>query len=57
MNKINEKQFQNIGAKALEMCDGIKCNKSDYIEGLKMVVSDIESAQHVAEEELENEGE
>lgn len=52
MDSDIEEMFQEIADEAQERADAIDCPKEDYVEGLKLIISQLRSSLEAAEEEL-----
>jgi hypothetical protein len=55
MKKSTEKEFEEIAEETQSRCDSVECSKKDYLEGLDIVISMLESAADCTREELRRE--
>jgi hypothetical protein len=56
MKKSTEKEFDEIAEETQSRCDLVECPKEDYLEGLEIVISMLESAADCTREELRRDG-
>lgn len=47
-----EKQFEELGQKVVGKASSIRCSTSEYINGLEIILEDIQAALGAAKEDL-----
>ena len=52
MNDPLEKRFEEIARRAIEDAEHVKCDGKDFVEGLKIIVSEVRHRLECAAEEF-----